>query len=70
MSARKIAGMYSTGCPTGKRGYVDRQAARVAEKRARLVTGRMRPYLCKQCGAWHLGHLPRSVVRGTWGGTW
>lgn len=50
---------------TGKVGFVSRADARRVVKRERHVLGRMRAYLCDGCGWWHVGHLPRAVVRGS-----
>jgi hypothetical protein len=53
------------GCPTGKRAYVNRRAAKQAASRnRRMGNDRLSVYKCKQCFGWHLGHLPREVKRG------
>lgn len=50
-------------CPEdGKVRYLTRSEAKRAARRIKGRDGRLNAY---QCGDfWHLGHLPRSVVRG------
>lgn len=56
---------YSTGnCSTGKREYVSKADARLALKRMRGTTGHLDAYLCRGCDRWHVGHLPKMVIRG------
>lgn len=52
----------STNCVTGKRGYSSRKLAK--EAAAMLRGEKMSPYDCTQCNYWHVGHLPRAVIRG------
>lgn len=53
------------GCPTGKRSYDSRNAAKRAKSRnARMLGDRLSEYWCDQCDSWHLGHLPAAVRRG------
>lgn len=48
-------------CACGKVRYVSRREARAAAREQRRF-GRMSAY---QCGAsWHLGHLPKNVIKG------
>lgn len=63
-------------CPrTGKRGYLDRAAARAARARTKGSRGgdkdgALSIYRCRDdeagpgCGRFHIGHLPRAVVKG------
>lgn len=63
MKSRVPSVRWTTGrCPTGKREHSDRRSAK-AHARA-LVGQHLRPYLCRDCGTWHVGHLPGSVIRG------
>lgn len=56
-------------CPSGKRTYVSKAAARKA--RARHPRGsdgrRLSVYVCTLCAGVHLGHLPGPVIRGELG---
>lgn len=53
---------YRGTCSSGKVGHSSRAKAKAS---AKLVKGHtMRPYYCDECGAWHVGHKPRAVVRG------
>lgn len=53
------------GCPTGKRAYPDRPAARAKALKHRQWYGdHLRPYRCPTCDAFHIGHLPAAVLRG------
>lgn len=63
-------------CPrTGKRGYLDRADARAARARTKGSRGgdkdgALSIYRCRDdeggpgCGRFHIGHLPRAVVKG------
>ncbi len=49
----------------GKILFRDRKTARVNARRTQSHDGRMNAFECEtHPGLWHLGHLPRSVVRG------
>lgn len=55
----------SISCSSGKWSYTSRRVAKLWAQRARSVgKGVMRPYECNECGAWHVGHKPRAVIRG------
>lgn len=50
-----------------KNGYDSRSHARKELNRMRGQGMRgegLRPYKCLSCDFWHLGHLPRSVLKG------
>lgn len=47
----------STQCD-GKVAYVDKATAKRAARKTEYRLGRMRPYRCPHCGAWHIGHKP------------
>jgi len=50
-------------CPTcGKRCYLTKRTAVRASRQITTRTGRLHPYRCGDY--WHLGHLPRNVVKG------
>jgi hypothetical protein len=49
-------------CPTGKRRYPTRAAARTFARRYRGP--HRRAYWCQQCDAWHLGRLTRARKQG------
>src|SRR4051812_16708636 len=52
-------------CSTGKWSFPTRAAARKFSAKARgSGRGNMRPYVCDECGFWHIGHTPRAVIRG------
>ena len=52
-------------CSTGKRAHPTRRGAKVHAYRLRQDTGEhLRPYLCDECSAWHVGHVPAQVLRG------
>lgn len=56
---------WVAGCPTGKRGYLDKAGAkRVARKLPPNGASRPRAYRCKDCAHWHVGHIPTAVVAG------
>lgn len=54
---------------TGKVSYGSRRYAKYARKQAQQLRtgsnarGSVRPYRCPDCDMWHLGHIPRQVVR-------
>jgi hypothetical protein len=57
--------MKERECSSGKIGYRDRAAATRAMART-LDSGNtshamMMIYRCKECGCWHVGHMPRSL---------
>lgn len=53
------------GCPTGKRGYLDRRAAKAVARVLPPDGGRrVHVYACTECSNWHVGHIPTSVMRG------
>lgn len=50
-------------CYTNKRAYQSRSDAKAgALKALSYGQGRMRPYACSHCGAWHIGHLRKDVA--------
>ena len=52
-------------CPTQKRAFFDRRAAKAAARSHRKAgTTNMHVYYCDLCSHWHIGHLPAAVVRG------
>jgi hypothetical protein len=52
-------------CPSGKFAHPTRKGAKEHASNARRRTGEhVRPYRCPICDLWHVGHLPRAVVRG------
>lgn len=52
----------------GKRTYPSRRVAKAA---AKTTPGRhMSAYQCAHGWGWHLGHLPKTVRRGTWPKDW
>ncbi len=51
-------------CPTGKRAYPSRTAAKQAYKQHLSKREHMRPYRCEACNGWHLGHLDYPTMRG------
>ena len=52
-------------CSSGKRAFNTRADARaVASRRRRKGVPRLSVYLCEECQKYHMGHLPRPVVRG------
>ena len=44
---------WSRECPSGKRGYMNRELCIVALKRSHY-TGDLYPYECRHCGYWHM----------------
>lgn len=58
---------FGTGCASGKRGFTTRRAAKATAQSVRAGNGEhLRPYRCTDpaCGLWHVGHLPRAVIKG------
>lgn len=52
-------------CPTGKRAYFTRRAAKTAARSvAKLGSPGNRPYVCPRCDYWHIGHKPTAAVLG------
>jgi hypothetical protein len=49
--------------PCGKRTYKDRKRARNAAK-TRHPGEHLGAYACPEGDGWHLGHLPKDVVKG------
>lgn len=43
----------------GKRAYYEREAAQLEANRLWKGGERVRPYQCKFCKRWHIGHLPK-----------
>lgn len=43
----------------GKRKYSTKDDAKSAARRSERSLGRMKPYRCPHCDAWHLGHAPK-----------
>lgn len=68
MASRKehrVSGEYTTyNCPTGKRTYSSRKAAKASYKQHLRKHDHMRAYTCPECGGWHLGHLDYATMRG------
>ncbi|MGN7187051.1 hypothetical protein [Microbacterium enclense] len=63
MAAKWDSTMYtSDDCPTRKRSWRDRAAAKKAAKNMRGQ--HMNVYVCEHCSGFHLGHLPSIVIRG------
>ena len=59
---RQYDGVWLGTCATcGKRSYITKDDAKAARRQVKNQ-GRMAVYRCGN--AWHLGHLPRGVVRG------
>jgi len=65
MGAKPVT-FWSTGCPSGKRSYETRAAAKQAHRgNPRKKRLQLSVYECPQCGFYHLGTLPKVVVEGT-----
>jgi hypothetical protein len=47
---------------SSKVGFAGRREARTAAHHGRHAHGTLKPYSCRFCGAWHLGH-PRNIHR-------
>jgi hypothetical protein len=43
------------GC-TSKAVFISRREARSLVRNSRTGDGQLKPYHCRHCGAWHLGH--------------
>lgn len=55
----------STSCSSGKWTYPDRAQAKTHAAKMRAAGhGGLRPYRCRECGRWHVGHKPTVVRRG------
>jgi hypothetical protein len=50
--------LVERGC-TSKSLFVSRGEARSAARHGRRQDGSLRPYRCRTCSAWHLGHPRR-----------
>lgn len=50
-----------TECPTGKRSYASKQAARKALRNHRGSLADLRCYQCDVCAAWHCGHREKAI---------
>ena len=61
-----LIGHYRSGvCSSGKRAFVSRRAAKEMVKHlAKVGEGHLRPYVCRECGGWHVGHLDYPRKRG------
>lgn len=75
MKGRKGAVLWITCLTTGKRGYPDRETAKLAIRQAEGLRDRreLHPFTCEHCGRWHLGHrlgLTRSEHRREADPTW
>lgn len=65
MKAEHLKRQWVEGCSSGKRGFIQRAGARdVARLAAKTGSPGLRPYLCDECGNWHIGHKPLDVRRG------
>lgn len=52
-------------CSSGKRAHSTRRDAKAQARSVHAWTGEhLRPYICSECAFWHIGHLPRQVLRG------
>ena len=59
------AGSRSVSCSSKKWAWPTRRGAKAAALNLRRrERGATRPYRCVECGAWHVGHIPRAVARG------
>lgn len=47
-----------------KRGHVTRASAKAQARAMRKAGEHVRPYKCEVCGFFHVGHLPRAVMKG------
>ena len=75
MKGRKGAVLWITCLTTGKRGYPDRETAKLAIRQAEGLRDRreLHPFTCEHCGRWHLGHrlgLARAEHRREADPTW
>lgn len=75
MKGHKGAVLWITCLTTGKRGYPDRETAKLAIRQAEGLRDRreLHPFTCEHCGRWHLGHrlgLTRSEHRRDADPTW
>lgn len=64
---RPLVQQFATGCPTGKRAFPTRRAAKATAASVRSGNGEhLRPYRCTEpsCALWHVGHLPLDVMHG------
>lgn len=52
----------STSCSSGKWTYPTRAQAKKHARLVRKTNGGLRPYVCAECGLWHVGHKP-TVAR-------
>lgn len=65
MSHKNEQGIATNSCPTGKISYPTRASAHDAAVRARKRGEHVRPFRCvRDCGGWHVGHIPAATVRG------
>lgn len=72
MTERKNDAGSHNSCPSRKMAYLTRKAAKAALRQIRGKKGRsavsaMREYDCPDCAAWHVGHMPADVRRGSIG---
>lgn len=75
MKGRNGTAVWITCQTTGKRGYPDRETAKLAIRQAEGLRDRreLHPFTCEHCGRWHLGHrmgLTRSEHRREADPTW
>lgn len=55
----------TNGCPTGKRAYATKAAAKDARRWFQRRGGDLlSAYRCEHCSCFHLGHIPDAVRRG------
>jgi len=53
---------YSSVCSVcGKQSFTSKA---LAKRMAKRVDATMRVYFCESSKGWHMGHLPRAVLRG------
>lgn len=55
--------MNAEECTCGKIRYLTKGAAKRQARRMKGRIGRLNAYRCP-AGFWHLGHLPKAVIRG------
>lgn len=55
------------GCSSGKWGWhADHRAGAksLVRKLRKEGDGKVREYVCPECGRWHVGHMPLDVLKG------
>jgi hypothetical protein len=56
------------GCSSGKWGWTERAGAKTLVRILRKEGGgKIREYACLECGRWHVGHMPKDVLKGRLG---